>query len=328
MNEQTNQPLVEVEHLNVDFMVKRDCIHVLNDVSFHIDEGEVLAVIGETGCGKSVTGNALLRLLPENALCEGSIRWQGRELLDFDEEEFRRMRGTEIMNIAQNPVTALDPLMRVGRQVEECLTHRFDPVRTDGTTLRRWIVDVFKGLGLRGDDGRYSAYSCELSGGMCQRVLLAMGIVAHPRLLVADEPTKAIDWVLRKDVVETLSALNREKGVAMLVITHDIPFARMAADRVMVMYAGEVVESGPAGAVLSAPRHPYTKGLLDAQPDRGFKAMEGSMPAFSDAIKGCRFAARCPYATDSCAVHPELSAGKDGHAVRCVHPLASFEEAR
>lgn len=325
MSETVQKPLVEVAHLNVDFMVKRDRIHVVDDVTFHIDEGEVLAVIGETGCGKSVTGNALLHLLAENALCDGSIKWRGQETIHMSDREFRPLRGTEIMSVAQNPVTSLDPLMEVGIQVGECLTYREAAVSMEKSKLRSKVESILKGLKLGGEDGRYSSYPCELSGGMCQRVLLAMGIISHPRLFVADEPTKAIDWVLRKSVVETLVRLNKEEGITMFVITHDIPFARLVADRVMVMYAGEIVEVGPTNEVLAHPCHPYTKGLLDSAPERGFKVMEGHMPSFVEKSEGCRFAPRCPFADAACAKRPGLAEVAPGRTCRCFHPV---DEAR
>ncbi len=325
MSEAVQKPLVEVAHLNVDFMVKRDRIHVVDDVTFHIDEGEVLAVIGETGCGKSVTGNALLHLLAENALCDGSIKWRGQETIHMSDREFRHLRGTEIMSVAQNPVTSLDPLMEVGMQVGECLTHREAAVSMEKSKLRSKVESILKGLKLGGEDGHYSSYPCELSGGMCQRVLLAMGIISHPRLLVADEPTKAIDWVLRKSVVETLVRLNKEEGITMFVITHDIPFARLVADRVMVMYAGEIVEVGPTNEVLEHPCHPYTKGLLDSAPERGFKVMEGHMPSFVEKSEGCRFAPRCPFADAACVKRPGLAEIAPGRTCRCFHPV---DEAR
>lgn len=320
-------PLLQVSALNVDFFVKRTRVSVLNDVSFDVREGEVLAIIGETGCGKSVTGNAVLHVLPENAHASGSIKLDGVEVLSLAEKEFRKLRGKDVMSIPQSPATSLDPLMPVGSQVAECVTRRFGAPPAAGKQVKAEVCDIFSELELPGGEASWGTYACELSGGMCQRVLISMGIITHPRLLVVDEPTKAVDWSLRKNVAELLERLNQEKGCTLLVITHDIPFARRIADRIAVMYAGEIVELGGAQDVIDRPLHPYTEGLIGSSPAHGFRIMPGHMPSFEELPTGCRFSARCPYRDEQCADHPSIQDAVGERQSRCWHPLQGTEAA-
>lgn len=286
--------LLEVENLNVSFLVDNEKVHVINDVSFDINENEVLAVIGETGCGKSVMGSAVLRLLPENAVVSGNIYYKNTDILNMPENDFRLMRGKEIASVPQSPSTSLDPLMKVGDQVAECVTigNHIAPKEKNG--LRSRVGSIFSKLKLPRNEEMYDNYPCELSGGMRQRILLSMGIITSPELLIVDEPTKAIDWVLRKDIVRELKALKDEMKCAMLFITHDLGAASIIADRIAVMYSGEIVETGPTKEVLNNPKHPYTKGLIAAMPSSGLNVMEGYMPSFSEVFDTCRFLPRCP----------------------------------
>ncbi len=322
-----DEPLLSLRNLNVSFLVGRKLLDIVHDLNLDVMSGSVVCIVGETGCGKSVTAAAALHLLPDNAQVKGSIRFKGVEVSNLTDEEFRHLRGSSLMNIPQNPNTSLDPLMRVGPQVVEC-TDALD--ETDGAPLgkkqRRQnaadeVVKLFGKLKLPSPKKTAKKYPSELSGGMNQRVLISMGAITHPDLLVVDEPTKAIDWSLRRNVLEMLQDLKNDTGCAMMLITHDIPLARLIADQVAVMYAGRIVEIGPSDEVLHNPLHPYTEGLLNSLPENGFKAMNGFMPSFDDLPQGCAFWPRCPYADEACkaAIPPEYS---EAHrSARCCHPL-------
>lgn len=314
------EKLLQVEDLCVGFLVKRNLMKIISHVSFEINEGEILGMIGETGCGKSVTGSTVLHLLPENAVVNGSIRYKGQEILHMKEENFNRLRGSEIVSIPQSPSTSLNPLMRIGNQVSESVLKRPDFVRTKHAAkkVRIHVNELFERLGLNTHKHMYNEYPCELSGGMCQRVLIAMGAITQPSLLVVDEPTKAIDWILRREVVDVLMELKNSMHSAMLLITHDIGVARELSDRIAVMYAGEIVEIGKAAEVLNQCSHPYTEGLIGSLPANGFKVMKGFMPSFEDLPSGCRFSDRCPYAKEQCKTEkPEMIEISEGHFVRC-----------
>jgi peptide/nickel transport system ATP-binding protein len=310
--------LLKIIDLNLDFMVDTNRVHILNNVSLEIYENEVLAVIGETGCGKSLTGNAILHLLPDNALVSGNIIYKGQDITKMNDEEFRLMRGKEIAAIPQSPSTSLNPLMRVGNQVAECVLDKAD--ENNEKDIVKIVNQIFTKLRLPRGEALYNNYPCELSGGMCQRVLISMGIITNPNLLIVDEPTKALDWALRKEVVEILHELRKESKCSMMFITHDIAAAKYIADRIAVMYCGEVVETGRADEVLNNPQHPYTKGLIASMPSRGFKVMKGFMPSFQELPKGCRFSDRCERLNENCTrSEPELTELTDGRAVKCFN---------
>ncbi|MCI1958030.1 MAG: ABC transporter ATP-binding protein [Clostridia bacterium] len=309
--------LLEVKNLNVSFLMGKRNIHILKDVSFNIEKNEVLAVIGETGCGKSVTGSAILHLLPENAEVGGSIKYNGIDITNIHENEFRPYRGTEIAAVPQSPSTSLDPLMKVGKQVSECVTDKKYKYGEHKKQLKESIINIFSKLKLPRINEIYDDYPCELSGGMNQRILISMGIVTKPKLLIVDEPTKAIDWALRKEVIEVFQDLKKERRCAMLFITHDIAAAKCVADRIAVMYCGQIVEIGYTNDILNNPKHPYTKGLIASMPSRGFHVMEGYMPSFADLPIGCRFEPRCSEKTDNCSKYePQMFNIKNGY-VKC-----------
>lgn len=320
MENKQKKPLLEVKNLSVGFSVEEKNVEILHHISFSIMENEVLAVIGETGCGKSVTGSTILRILPENAFVNGRIIYDGKELLSMDEESFRKMRGKEIASVPQSPSTSLDPLMKVGEQVAECVTNGKNAGKEERKKIIRRVKQIFHKMQLPREDEMYDNYPCELSGGMKQRVLLSMGIITSPRLLVVDEPTKAIDWALRKQVVEQLRKLKDDMKCSMLFITHDLGAAHLIADRIAVMYCGEVVEIGKTEEVLYHPKHPYTIGLLNSLPSRGMQVMKGYMPSFAEQLPACRFMPRCTQCTIQCEKEePQMT--QENHSVRCHHQI-------
>lgn len=308
--------LLEIDDLSVGFLVKKKKINIIHKVSFKIAQREILAVIGETGCGKSVTGSAILHLLPDNAVVSGSVKYKGEEILNMPERQFHKLRGTEIACIPQSPATSLNPVMRAETQVTECLIKRKD-FQGGKSAVKAKAHGIFERLGI-GEREIYRRYPCELSGGMCQRVLISMGAITHPSLLVVDEPTKAIDWMLRREVAQLLRELRDSMDCAMLMITHDIDVARSIADRIAVMYAGEIVEIGSPEEIIENPQHPYTKGLIASLPSKGLNVMEGFMPSFEQLPSGCRFSDRCLYADENCKTEsPHTKNCGQGHWVKC-----------
>lgn len=306
--------LLEVDGLSVTFRGDQT-VRAVSDVSFTLGEGEILALVGESGCGKSVIAHAVARLLPPLADVSGSIRFQGRDLLALPEEKLVGVRGDRIGIILQNPSLALNPLHTVGRQVAEPLqAHR-------GEGKERALQGAARALsrlGFGDPDGTMALYPSMCSGGMNQRFVTAASTILDPPLLIADEPTKGLDRERVAEIAEELEGLARERGAALLLITHDIGVARSVADRVAVCYAGEIVETGPACSVLSAPHHPYTVGLLGSSSEGGFVPIPGSSPSPISPPSGCRFHPRCPHRADRCArEHPESILIGD-HETRCL----------
>lgn len=309
------QPLLKINDLDVDFIMGKKQVRILNQISFELFENEVLAMIGETGCGKSVMGNAVLRLLPKNTVIKGKMNYKDKDLMTMTEEEFRFLRGKEIASIPQSPSTSLNPLMKVGDQVAECATKGRFLKKEEKNSIKEKVNELFSKLQL---PRRETYYPCELSGGMCQRVLISMGMIMHPRLLIVDEPTKAVDWILRAEIMKQFGWLKKEMKCAMLFITHDIGAAKQIADKIAVMYCGEIVEIGPSKEILENPQHPYTKGLIDSMPSRGFHAMKGFMPSFQELPNGCRFHNRCHFSEIQCQHEKPASVSiSEQHFVWC-----------
>lgn len=306
--------LLDVRDLSVAF----GPVRAVDGVSFTLAAGETLGLVGESGCGKSTTALALMRLL-HGAEVGGAALLDGRDLLTLDETAMRRVRGGEIGMIFQDPATALHPLIRAGEQVAEAVrAHE----RIGAAAARARALDLFRRTGIAAPAQRLRAWPHELSGGMSQRVMIAAAIACSPRLLLADEPTTALDVTVQAQILDLIRSISAEAGMAVILITHDLGIVAGMADRVAVMYAGRIVETAPTGMLFAAPAHPYTRGLLGSVPllDRGWDeelpTIPGSVLTASGA-RGCRFAPRCSLAADICRKVPPLAAVGDGHLAAC-----------
>ncbi|MGO8868498.1 MAG: ABC transporter ATP-binding protein [Alphaproteobacteria bacterium] len=303
-------PLLQLEHLRVEFPSRHGTLTAVDDVSFEIAEGEVLGVVGESGAGKSITGAAIIGLIePPGRIAGGRVLFEGERIDDLPYEKLRRIRGKRIGTIFQDPLTSLNPLYSIGRQlIETILTHTALAPRE----ARRRAIDLLAEVGIPSPAQRIDHYPHQFSGGMRQRVVIALALCANPRLVIADEPTTALDVSIQAQIIAVLKKLCREHGTAVMLITHDMGVIAETADRVAVMYAGRVVEVGPLREVVKHPRHPYTIGLMGSIPTlRGSRArlaqIDGSMPRLNRIPPGCAFHPRCPRAFERCEhERPEL----------------------
>jgi peptide/nickel transport system ATP-binding protein len=317
--------LLEVEDLQVHFRTPEGVNRAVDGVSFHVNEGETLAVVGESGCGKSVTAMSILRLIPEPpGKIAGSIRFQGRELLELSDREMRGIRGNDISMVFQEPMTSLNPVLTIGRQVRETLSlHQ----GLDKNAAIARAVEMLALVGIPDPDRRVRQYPHQLSGGMRQRVMIAIALACNPKLLIADEPTTALDVTIQAQILDLMYDLKRRVGAAIVLITHDLGVVAEVAERVMVMYAGQKVEEAPVVELFRAPRHPYTQGLLGAVPKIGssltgatirLAEIPGQVPELKQRVDGCVFAGRCVLATDLCrAIAPALEAKAQRHFAAC-----------
>jgi peptide/nickel transport system ATP-binding protein len=318
-------PLLEVENLQTHFRTPDGVNRAVDGISFHVQEGETLAVVGESGCGKSVTANSILRLIPEPpGKIAGSIRFNGTDLLKLPERAMRAIRGNDISMIFQEPMTSLNPVLTVGRQLGETL-RLHQGLSKQGAEAR--AVDMLNLVGIPEARRRLRDYPHALSGGMRQRVMIAMALGCNPKLLIADEPTTALDVTIQAQILELMQELKTRVATAILLITHDLGVVAEVAQRVMVMYAGRQVEEAPVRELFRSPRHPYTRGLLGAVPKLGSSAhaagtrlteIPGLVPNLKQRIPGCVFASRCAYATELCReVPPALESKAPGHWAAC-----------
>jgi oligopeptide/dipeptide ABC transporter ATP-binding protein len=311
--------LLDVRDLSISFRTSSGPLAVVSRLNFSIGEAEVFGLVGESGCGKSLTALAVMGLLPENSFAQGELRFKNTELLTADKESMRRLRGKEISMIFQEPMTSLNPVLTVGYQVAEVLTTHMGLSRSSATEK---AVELLRAVRIPSPEIRLKEYPHQMSGGMRQRIMIAMGIACNPSLLIADEPTTALDVTIEAQILELMRNLREERKMAVLLITHDIGVIAENAERAAVMYAGRIMEMSRVSEVLETPKHPYTIGLLESLPkSRGIplKPITGSVPRPEDFPPGCKFSDRCSYVLPDCRKEePSLREITAGHFARCI----------
>ncbi len=317
-------PLLEIEDLKVDFGTDEGTVHAVGGVSFSLEAGEVLSIVGESGCGKSVTAMTILGLTRgTNSRISGSVRYQGKELTTASNDELETIRGDRIAMVFQDPMSSFNPVHKIGDQIVEAIQAHRD---LDKAAARKKAVESLKAVGIPDAERRADHYPFEFSGGMRQRAMIAMALSLEPAVLIADEPSTALDVTIQAQIIKLLQDLNQEQGLSVILITHDLGVVAEIADRVLVMYAGQVVEQGSLDEIFYDPQHPYTWGLLGSiarldqdRPDR-LPQIGGQPPSLLTPPPGCRFAPRCPHAFGKCSEPPELKervTRAAGHADRC-----------
>lgn len=326
--------ILEIKHLSTSFKTERGVMKAVDGVSFYVNKGEVLGLVGESGCGKSVTSQSILRLYDEKYLAsyEGEILFDGRNLLELPEKEMRKVRGHEISMIFQDALSSLNPVFTVGDQIMEPLRiHQ----KLSKEEARKRAVEMLSLVGIPSPEKRVDQYPHELSGGMRQRVMIAIALACQPKLLIADEPTTALDVTIQAQIMDLIMSLNKKFHMGVILITHDLSVVAETCSRVAVMYLGQIVEEGDVCSIFDSPKHPYTQGLIQSIPKMtGERAkrlfmIKGTVPLLSQIPAGCRFAPRCPYQTERCRNSmPELlEAGENGHRVRCFRCQNAGEAA-
>lgn len=320
-----SETLLEVKDLRTQFKRgKKDWITAVNGVSFNVNAGEIVGLVGESGCGKSVTSLSVMRLHNERLTkISGSIKFGGKEVLDLTTSEMQSMRGNEMSMIFQEPMSALDPIMRIEDQLAEAISlHNSNMSKAE---IHERCVNALKLVGIPEPEMTLRNYPHELSGGMCQRVMIAMAMSCEPKLLIADEPTTALDVTIQAQILALMEDIRNRRNTGILLITHDFGVVAETCSRVIVMYAGNIVEEAPVKELFANPQHPYTEGLIASVPRLGKRlhrlpSIPGSVPDLSVMPEGCRFAPRCKYAQDSCKQKlPELQTVAEGH--RCACPF-------
>lgn len=322
-----NTHLLEIKELKTHFQTERGRVTAVDGISFHLDRGEVLAIVGESGCGKSVTAQSILRLFEENGATtyEGEINFKGKNLLKQSMSELRKIRGNEISMIFQDPLSSLNPVYTIGNQIMEplMLHQNFSKKKA-----YQKAVEILKLIGIPAPEKRVDEFPHEISGGMRQRVMIAIALACQPELLIADEPTTALDVTIQSQILELIDSLRKELDMGIILITHDLGVVAQHCTRVAVMYLGEVVEESNVELLFEKPIHPYTKGLINSIPqlngDRSSKLhiIKGIVPSLNNVPKGCRFAPRCEFASEKCMNEkPELETLSDSRKIKCWHHM-------
>jgi peptide/nickel transport system ATP-binding protein len=330
MNTSAKMPLLEVEDLTVGLNTNRGPAQVVRKASFSLRRGETLGLVGESGCGKSVTALALMGLLPDSAVIGGSVRLDGSELIGLNDADYRKLRGNRISMIFQEPMTALNPMHTIGRQVAEPLRRHKG---LSAAEARKQAIALLDRVGLPDAAKRADAYPYQFSGGQRQRITVAMALACQPDVLIADEPTTALDVTIQGQILDLIADLVIERGMALILISHDLGVIAENVQKMMVMYGGTVVESGPTAEVFARMGHPYTQGLFRARPRLGARkgtrltTIAGTVPELADLPAGCTFADRCPIVESRCrAGLPPAVEVRAGHQVRCLRTDVSMAE--
>ena len=316
--------LLEIRELHTGFTIDGKMHYAVKDVSFSVKPKEVVCVVGESGCGKSVMSLSVMKLLPKHngKIDKGQILFKGKDLAPLTDKEMNKIRGKDISMIFQEPMTALNPVMTIGWQMDEVLHNHTD---SSNAEIRKKSISLLKQVGISRGEQIVNQYPHQLSGGMRQRVMIAMAIACQPQLLIADEPTTALDVTVQAQILELIMKIQEEVGMAVMLITHDLGVVAEMADRVVVMYAGQVVEESDADRIFYDPKHPYTKALLSSIPRMDenrevLNTISGIVPSLKNMPeRGCRFVNRCPEAMPECSeIDPELGETEKGHSVRCI----------
>lgn len=316
------EKLLEISNLKTYFFSDAGQVPAVNGVDLYIHEGETLGVVGESGCGKSVTSLSVMRLLTDTPgrVVDGSISFKGKDLLSLSEKEMRKIRGNEIAMIFQEPMTSLNPVFTIGEQIGEAVKLHLKYNKKDA---KNHVINMLKLVGIPRAEEIVNEYPHQLSGGMRQRIMIAMAMACNPTLLIADEPTTALDVTIQAQILDLMKKLKKEKATSIMLITHDLGVVAEMCDRVIVMYAGKVVEEAEVTEIFDNPKHPYTKGLLNSIPKLGQKmerldSIPGNVPTPANMLKGCKFAPRCSQVMDICKEKdPDLMQVEDGHKCRC-----------
>jgi len=326
--------LLEIDGLKTQFYTSAGTVKAVDGITYDVMKGETVAIVGESGCGKSVSAMSILRLIPDppGKIVEGSILFQGRDILQLSEDEMRDIRGKDIGMVFQEPMTSLNPVLTIGRQLTETLEEHLG---TTGEESNTRAIELLGLVGISEPDRRLVQYPHHLSGGMRQRVMIAMALACEPALIIADEPTTALDVTIQAQILELMKELTRRLGVALIVITHNLGVVARYADRVNVMYAGKIIESGTAHDIYHTPRHPYTLALLKSVPrmdlprQAKLDPVDGQPPDLTRLDEGCAFRPRCGFATAKCArAFPPLEKVKGPHIVACWESKKVAKSAR
>ncbi len=324
------EKILEIKNLTTQFNTQEGTVIAVDDISFSIYKGKTLGIVGESGCGKSVTSLSIMRLIPQppGEIAKGEILYRGQDLLKLSMSEMRKIRGNEISMIFQEPMTSLNPVFTVGNQIMEAILLHQKVTRREA---KNKAIEMLKLVGIPSPEERINDYPHQLSGGMRQRIMIAMALSCNPNVLIADEPTTALDVTIQAQILELMKGLRETLGMAMILITHDLGIIAETAEEVIIMYAGKIVEQGPVREIFAHPKHPYTRGLLNSIPNvtgaeknrkKRLEAIPGIVPSLLDLPHGCRFQTRCPYVKDRCGhAEPKLRSIATAHEIACYEDL-------